>query len=143
MKPCNLPRRIVFPAYAGMFLYQPSTSRLSHSFPRIRGDVPEGREFDGVLGSVFPAYAGMFLLVRNPKQPRESFPRIRGDVPVDEQHFCVLDEFSPHTRGCSEAFELTPIDSQVFPAYAGMFLCKRFRPETHRRFPRIRGDVPC
>ena len=30
-------------------------------------------------------------------------------------------EFSPHTRGCSEATLIERIKEAVFPAYAGMF----------------------
>ena len=32
--------RLVFPAYAGMFLYDKNISHFGQCFPRIRGDVP-------------------------------------------------------------------------------------------------------
>ena len=91
----------VFPACAGMFLLRGTPSTVTNGFPRMRGDVPEGREFDGVLGSfsphargcslitgakdknqpVFPACAGMFLRLCKVCCGRTGFPRMRGDVP--------------------------------------------------------------
>ena len=74
--------RLVFPAYAGMFLCEFFAPRTPIRFPRIRGDVPryQGR-FDAGgtfsphtrgcsawylqalhLKTVFPAYAGMFRI---------------------------------------------------------------------------------
>ena len=72
--------RMVFPAYAGMFLIELSFEQVETSFPRIRGDVPMGRSwlarvrsfsphtrgcsapvpFSMYRSIVFPAYAGMF-----------------------------------------------------------------------------------
>ena len=72
---------MVFPAYAGMFLFTPPISWDSAGFPRIRGDVPVIPHAAKSLGqfsphtrgcsaseddsnddeAVFPAYAGMFL----------------------------------------------------------------------------------
>ena len=33
--------------------------------------------------------------------------------------------------------------AEVFPAYAGMILGRRFYPTAHLSVPRIRGDDPC
>ena len=92
--------------------------------------------------NVFPAYAGMFL--KNPgHKPRAcSFPRIRGDVPDIRPASIVRMMFSPHTRGCSSAYQLQRNQGPVFPAYAGMFLGLLGCGSPPSSFPRIRGDVP-
>ena len=70
------------------------------------------------------------------------FPRIRGDVPQTATVELQLNEFSPHTRGCSRFEDRVVLNALVFPAYAGMFpgILRRLR--TPGCFPRIRGDVP-
>ena len=113
---------VVFPAYAGMFLFIAHQVTGRAGFPRIRGDVPHIGERDVFIAPVFPAYAGMFLSEGISRLPRGSFPRIRGDVPLQ---FCgrrLVGQFSPHTRGCS-VVSLLAVD-------------------VLSRFPRIRGDVP-
>ena len=95
--------QVVFPAYAGMFLFSTASPQISLSFPRIRGDVPRRCRAEGHRGAfsphtrgcswynipstiaraVFPAYAGMFL-PDSPNSPHPGrFPRLRGDVPQD------------------------------------------------------------
>ena len=134
-------RRIVFPAYAGMFRYRNLEYQTVRSVPRIRGDVsatnmnnpiqkrcsPHTRGcfgFSPPFGTpveVFPAYAGMFRCVNTSDPKPCCVPRIRGDVSV---HYLVLREFlecSPHTRGCFVIH--APLEVEP------------------RRVPRIRGDV--
>ena len=154
---------MVFPAYAGMFPAGAKLGGLNGGFPRIRGDVPPrmlGIVLAGVFSphtrgcsqapqlntsqdQVFPAYAGMFRSRRCGRCLLRGFPRIRGDVPNCSSSSASLIEFSPHTRGCSLDSTREQLDQLVFPAYAGMFRILRpcYRP--WRRFPRIRGDVPC
>ena len=50
--------------------------------------------------------------------------------------------FSPHTRGCSHYPPYGPSNTQVFPAYAGMFRGHGSHRPSPGGFPRIRGDVP-
>ena len=45
-------------------------------------------------------------------------------------------------RGCSFITLEVPDNSQVFPAYAGMFLVKTQKLLVSQRFPRVCGDVP-
>ena len=155
-------RRLVFPAYAGMFRTADCWRIWQDRFPRIRGDVPaawlsnlyyvefsphtRGCSLVGRLlcttGVVFPAYAGMFRLCRLISHSGKCFPRIRGDVPAGGESNPQPQTFSPHTRGCSadEGCRVPPVD--VFPAYAGMFLIEGDTNLRHVGFPRIRGDVP-
>ena len=92
---------LVFPAYAGMFLFANPSIMVAIGFPRIRGDVPvslmliayatgfsphtrgcSGVFFFGCLRpNVFPAYAGMFRKTFQPRRSIPRFPRIRGDIP--------------------------------------------------------------
>ena len=161
---CNTERFsvLVFPAYAGMFRSPSPWRRIQWRFPRIRGDVPHGettrkqsRPFSphtrgcsltsislAFQTIVFPAYAGMFLRNRYHIERRRCFPRIRGDVPSKGYLRRCLGKFSPHTRGCSYRISNVLHIELVFPAYAGMFLCKKVDNGNLLSFPRIRGDVP-
>ena len=133
--------RGVFPACAGMFLFQRLLLLDGHCFPRVRGDVPRFNEFaENVKGfsprargcshedrtlrrgrCVFPACAGMFrgVILLNP--PGMRFPRVRGDVPLDPKKLRKTYPFSPRTRGCSYRCGFGRFDEPVFPACAGMF----------------------
>ena len=111
----------VFPAYAGMFLWDPQKMVVENGFPRVRGDVPlpfpkrwvinmfsprtRGCSFAhqpaSVSPSVFPAYAGMFRRLGGKRGIRRCFPRVRGDVPPRHLRLGVRIMFSPRTRGCS------------------------------------------
>ena len=136
------PNQQVFPAYAGMFRGGNTDHRTLRSFPRIRGDVPftlrRLQLFSGFSPHtrgcsecfplpqfplhVFPAYAGMFLCAVVQGEPHTGFPRIRGDVPQVAVEYFRACWFSPHTRGCSwQGLDMSS-STQVFPAYAGMFL---------------------
>ena len=145
-----------------MFRRRQNQGARSRGFPRIRGDVPPRspcwpyacwfsphtrgcsglfrKSYRGLM--VFPAYAGMFRINDRDRTGYRGFPRIRGDVPIGRERKPLRCRFSPHTRGCSVEFEFRPVEGEVFPAYAGMFLAGRYRDRSGRRFPRIRGDVP-
>ena len=145
-----------------MFLLRAHTTHCTHSFPRIRGDVPNVRNTCGLIrgfsphtrgcsihapeartsAGVFPAYAGMFRLLPRPSSSLMSFPRIRGDVPCLFIRQYRSGSFSPHTRGCSDVLEFFVVVESVFPAYAGMFSMVLPPQLGGKRFPRIRGDVP-
>ena len=92
--------RIVFPAYAGMFLSSSSMSHALSSFPCVCGDVP-GRDTCA--------------------RTREAFsPRMRGcSFPHEVAHGGA--KFSPRMRGCSAKGDWVGSILMVFPAYAGMF----------------------
>ena len=92
--------------------------------------------------SVFPAYAGMFRQSTACPTMGVCFPRIRGDVPFSESVRETIREFSPHTRGCSDARIPVLTDDAIFPAYAGMFRRTLGADRKDAGFPRIRGDVP-
>ena len=132
----------VFPACAGMFRGQDFPRPHPKSFPRVRGDVPQGRNTEKPKPrfsprargcsctvtrttstvKVFPACAGMFLAFKLHILQGQGFPRVRGDVPTVQRMLGHASAFSPRARGCSDAACDT----------AG---------EGHG-FPRVRGDVP-
>ena len=84
----------------------------------------------------------MFLGCGRSRGRSRCFPRIRGDVPDAVGVRARLGTFSPHTRGCSRGTWRIMMDTEVFPAYAGMFLGGGRSIFCRRGFPRIRGDVP-
>ena len=153
---------VVFPAYAGMFRRLHGVAGKRWRFPRIRGDVPRGkqekreeRKFSPHTRGcswrptltlrpprVFPAYAGMFRCAQPYFKVSDGFPRIRGDVPTCRQGYSPGRRFSPHTRGCSVPRVCLIRRHHVFPAYAGMFRAVSAPSSALTGFPRIRGDVP-
>ena len=80
-----------------LFLYP--RRLFAQSFPRTRGDDPEGFLFSRCRRVLFPAHAGMILgRVKNWAR-RGTFPRTRGDDPDRQQLKVESTNFSPHTRG--------------------------------------------
>ena len=118
---CDHRRDQVFPAYAGMFRKAQQKLGPEVRFPRIRGDVP--------------------ALARS-SHHSGAFPRIRGDVPPVMIAQMRINEFSPHTRGCSSLASWICRSIMVFPAYAGMFQGAVIHRTNINSFPRIHGDVP-
>ena len=92
---------------------------------------------------VFPACAGMFRSMISCFSSGTSFPRVRGDVPFWLPRTRKRTRFSPRARGCSCGHGYEPVHGGVFPACAGMFLLIEELTRGFRRFPRVRGDVPC
>ena len=96
----RIAERVVFPAYAGVFLPRDGILQTWISLPRIRGGVSmkDSSMAAVVLSSphtrgcfyscydlsaparVFPAYAGVFLPCRSAQKAAGSLPRIRGGV---------------------------------------------------------------
>ena len=121
---CSAPQSSVFPACAGMFRNFSKRFLAPKSFPRMRGDVPQSPQpkhstpkfsphargcsswpcFKLKTQRVFPACAGMFPRWSERQKDRKGFPRMRGDVPPIKKGFPQPSKFSPHARGCSEAF---------------------------------------
>ena len=154
--------RDVFPACAGMFPFRWSRPLDDRSFPRVRGDVPQGgiQVVEGFLFSprargcsfihpdfgyvdwVFPACAGMFLGFDRPRANPNRFPRVRGDVPDVKTGYPTWYVFSPRARGCSVLHQNCVENQSVFPACAGMFLIHFAYLFGGVCFPRVRGDVP-
>ena len=157
---CDSPA--VFPAYAGMFPYQPPRPHGCGGFPRVCGDVPPltiakkaVQQFSPRMRGcsvrlanpckprfVFPAYAGMFRPDRRPPYPHRRFPRVCGDVPSTSMPTADTAPFSPRMRGCSSPTPWFSHPAHVFPAYAGMFRFWVASVSARLSFPRVCGDVP-
>mgnify|MGYP001645434232 CR=1 FL=1 len=73
---------------------------------------------------VFPAHAGMFRRHDGIMLAIPRFPRARGDVPLSGCGIVHSGKFSPRTRGCSAVQNKITVTHEVFPAHAGMFLCR-------------------
>ena len=111
----------IFPASAGVFLWDSSFTFCTWDIPRIRGGV-----------SVLPF---------NGSTPFFYIPRIRGGVSVLISSTTVIHEYSPNPRGCFRDFLFPGSTIFIFPASAGVFPSP---PATHppsRHIPRISGGV--
>ena len=153
--------RVVFPAYAGVFLGSEFSVWRRSSLPRIRGGVsnvhdrisatetssPHTRGCFSIspchshMYPVFPAYAGVFLLHRRRLLDRLRLPRIRGGVSPSFDTKCQQSKSSPHTRGCFPLHRDYEHGERVFPAYAGVFLQSSHYWMLKKSLPRIRGGV--
>ena len=114
---------MVFPAYAGVFLYSFLDVFWRVSVPRIRGGVP-------------------LMLAAGGQKAKGSVPRIRGGVPVAYEVALDVSRCSPHTRGCSCIIPAADRRRRVFPAYAGVFPGDKELRANPVSVPRIRGGVP-
>ena len=90
---------------------------------------------------VLPAYAGMFLRTKNFRVARTGSPRVCGDVSVENLTQAVACEFSPRMRGCFRRIRRFCFNSDVLPAYAGMFPGSRHPNPVGSGSPRVCGDV--
>ena len=138
----RIAERVVFPAYAGVFLPRDGILQTWISLPRIRGGVSmkDSSMAAVVLSSphtrgcfcrrayhlrrndVFPAYAGVFLINFIIQILQGGLPRIRGGVSIAVMICQPPPGSSPHTRGCFCHVGPRKKRPEVFPAYAGVFL---------------------
>ena len=158
-KPGNKKARLVFPAYAGVFLPHFFFSTCCDSLPRIRGGVSPASAGHGLnlqssphtrgcfshaeprprAPSVFPAYAGVFLKQIAGVLGIPGLPRIRGGVSYVRALADRIGKSSPHTRGCFLTTDSAISRLSVFPAYAGVFLNDRFSDIAIEVFPAYAG----
>ena len=129
--------------------------------PRIRGGVSSVRSAPGItvlssphtrgcfhrprrmrsVSTVFPAYAGVFLSPFSGRMLTSGLPRIRGGVSQYRSWLWRALLSSPHTRGCFPGMSDARQISDVFPAYAGVFLFPHAHNPGEQGLPRIRGGV--
>ena len=157
----GLYKKLVLPAYAGMF--PPVRIRLKPLLrsPRVCGDVSRSHQDErrprgfsprmrgcfqiAKLGitqeEVLPAYAGMFLESSSASPDKTGSPRVCGDVSRAVRLRCAAAAFSPRMRGCFRMISDLQPGEVVLPAYAGMFLSIKIYVLTIDGSPRVCGDV--
>ena len=156
-----IPKSLVLPAYAGMFLVRNFGILNADGSPRVCGDVsmcilrwdppdefsPRMRGCFQIakLGitqeEVLPAYAGMFLESSSASPDKTGSPRVCGDVSRAVRLRCAAAAFSPRMRGCFRMISDLQPGEVVLPAYAGMFLSIKIYVLTIDGSPRVCGDV--
>ena len=156
-----IPKSLVLPAYAGMFLVRNFGILNADGSPRVCGDVSGNLEGDKNVTwfsprmrgcfqdrrrseqrfHVLPAYAGMFLAQSCRILWATSSPRVCGDVSMCILRWYPPDEFSPRMRGCFQIAKLGITQEEVLPAYAGMFPGLSGCVAQQQRSPRVCGDV--
>ena len=133
----------VYPACAGIDLYDSEQDLRRYCLPRMRGDRPysrspyhRGRGFTPhARGStvrlvqmcyvpvVYPACAGIDLNKRDLLADLERLPRMRGDRPDRVYPLDTRNKFTPHARGSTVFVEAVCRHSCVYPACAGIDRC--------------------
>ena len=158
-------RRVAYrasPARAGMDPTDGSSTRLSRSFPRTRGDGPAGHGrlrpvdwlpphargwtltypwWEGGVGAS-PARAGMDLEPARSTFGSICFPRTRGDGPRVMRRMLMIQGLPPHARGWTAAPPRCAPVRGASPARAGMDRRRTRRRARRNCFPRTRGDGP-
>ena len=71
-----------------------------------------------------------------------AFPHTRGDVPFYDTIYVHIENFSPHTWGCSGGTRTRAPRRRLFPTHVGMFRTSRLESPIGGTFPHTRGDVP-
>ena len=152
----------VFPAHAGIGLFDTSDKEFGRCLPRARGDRPSGelpRIVDGTSsprtrGSashrscsnrsqrVFPAHAGIGLFVPFGTVSPGSLPRARGDRPGPWPVVAHPPWSSPRTRGSAPGRCPAGPALGVFPAHAGIGPSALQGNSDVSCLPRARGDRP-
>ena len=156
-----IPKSLVLPAYAGMFLVRNFGILNADGSPRVCGDVSGNLEGDKNVTwfsprmrgcfqdrrrseqrfHVLPAYAGMFLELSCFFSFGICSPRVCGDVSRSPNSGSPRRRFSPRMRGCFSKARRLLRTKQVLPAYAGMFLSIKIYVLTIDGSPRVCGDV--
>ena len=156
-----IPKSLVLPAYAGMFLVRNFGILNADGSPRVCGDVSGNLEGDKNVTwfsprmrgcfqdrrrseqrfHVLPAYAGMFLELSCFFSFGICSPRVCGDVSLTGAHEDTAAVFSPRMRGCFCYPSTGQVLRRVLPAYAGMFLAQSCRILWATSSPRVCGDV--
>ena len=90
----------------------------------------------------FPAHAGMDPWTSTTPTRPSRLPRTRGDGPVPGALNVAETGASPHTRGWTRSWPVTPTSTAGFPAHAGMDPVWKAGCDGHPRLPRTRGDGP-
>ena len=72
----------------------------------------------------------------------QSFPHTRGGVPITSSCHFQIEEFSPHTWGCTQAVLDMLMATIVFPTHVGVYLGHNESAIEPASFPHTRGGVP-
>ena len=91
---------------------------------------------------VYPACAGIHLSMLEWHGSPTSLPRMRGDPPHWHSLRFGFRRSTPHARGSTEIQGMVFMAKQVYPACAGIHLCRGQVAGDGGRLPRMRGDPP-
>ena len=152
----------VYPACAGIDLFEKKVDFSSGRLPRMRGDRPRLRTISNrtqkftphARGStvlsrrrlvgmlVYPACAGIDLFRYALRVACVGLPRMRGDRPERVIPIRRRSVFTPHARGSTSAGSASYLPMQVYPACAGIDQRSAKVVAGFSGLPRMRGDRP-
>ena len=153
---------LVFPAYAGVILRFSYFSCKWISIPRVCGGDPDTernkyiddeysprmrgwsyiKQAGQMMKLVFPAYAGVILIQELILHFWISIPRVCGGDPRWFFYQSLRLSYSPRMRGWSSSTFASLIQSEVFPAYAGVIPKDVLSRSPEESIPRVCGGDP-
>ena len=92
--------------------------------------------------SIYPACAGINLTILSADCENGNLPRMRGDQPNGYATCNAEKEFTPHARGLTRLPDQSSQCSAIYPACAGITLCRSSAMVLFSNLPRMRGDQP-
>ena len=152
----------VYPACAGIHLFDVALVLAVVGLPRMRGDPPGSLELGlpcfmstphargstcergepAIVIYVYPACAGIHLTMSSTGTYDVGLPRMRGDPPVSLVLDGRRDKSTPHARGSTCLSGNTEGRTKVYPACAGIHSSWYSRFAVNNSLPRMRGDPP-
>ncbi len=94
------------------------------------------------MGVVYPACAGIDPYITRGETGIGCLPRMRGDRPYVAVGCQGGLKFTPHARGSTYVVYISLTQAFVYPACAGIDLCRLHQSHSSLRLPRMRGDRP-
>ena len=152
----------IYPACAGINLTILSADCENGNLPRMRGDQPavvarrpvsfaftphaRGSTYHDSWSMsrkiIYPACAGINPGERQVHRKHQHLPRRRGDQPNGYATCNAEKEFTPHARGLTRLPDQSSQCSAIYPAGAGITLCRSSAMVLFSNLPRMRGDQP-
>lgn len=109
--------------------------------PHARGSIQVNDRFIEST-SIYPADAGINLHKWLLGLKKIHLPRRRGDQPNGYATCNAEKEFTPHARGLTRLPDQSSQCSAIYPACAGITLCRSSAMVLFSNLPRMRGDQP-
>ena len=109
--------------------------------PQARGSTSSIMSFITPM-SIYPACAGINLATDASRAAISDLPRMRGDQPVNIINSNLIMQFTPHARGLTYHDSWSMSRKIIYPACAGITLCRSSAMVLFSNLPRRRGDQP-
>ena len=109
--------------------------------PHARGSTSKIKS-SRPLSEIYPACAGINPQLWQGGRYLLHLPRMRGDQPTMIARRCQEKLFTPHARGSNQVNDRYIESTSIYPACAGITLCRSSAMVLFSNLPRMCGDQP-